>query len=49
MEGALAAEDRLRSIIGIVMEERSASSHFIDKRLDAYSLPRVLVIFSSDG
>jgi hypothetical protein len=49
MNRALAAEYGLRPIIGIVMEKGPASSHFIDKRLDAYSLSRVLVIFSPDG
>jgi len=38
---------RLRPIIGIVMKERTASSQFICKRLDTYSLSRVLVILSS--
>src|SRR5512139_2496823 len=49
MDCGMTAEHGLRPIIRIVMKERTASSQFICKRLDTYSLPRVLVILSSNG
>jgi hypothetical protein len=49
MDRGFAAEDGLRPIVGIVMEERPASSQFIGKGLDSYSLPRVFIVFSPDA
>ena len=49
MDGVLAAKYGFRSVIGIVVEERAASSHLVDEGLNAYPFSGMLVIFASDG
>jgi hypothetical protein len=49
MEGVLATENSLGSVLRIVMQKWPASSHLVDEGLDPHSFPWMLIIFTPDG
>ena len=49
MNGVLAAEYGLGSVLGIVMDERATPSHLVYEGLDPHRLAWMLIVFAADG
>jgi hypothetical protein len=49
MNGVLAAEDGLRSVLWIIMDERATPFHLVYEGLDPYRLAWMFIVFTPDG